>query len=95
MRADVARRLHTLAEEIAAAEAEAAILRDRLVAQRALLEERELAALVSETPQADRALHLAGEGHRRVQAELRRVDADLTALRFEERRLSPAGPGAR
>jgi len=83
MRPHLERRLHTLAEEIAAADAEAAMLRDRLAAQHALVEERRLEALVAETPQADRDLHVAAHDLTRVEARLASVDGALVALRAE------------
>ncbi len=88
MRPDHARRLLALADEIAAADAERRMLRERLGVQRSLLDELRLRTFVAETPLADQEFHLAAEDLDRIEARLGELEIQVGALRAEERRLA-------
>jgi len=96
MTSQASRRLSDLSEEIASEKVHLARLRDRLEAQRALLEEHRLRMLIAETPLADRELQRAAEAFLRIEGEVRDLEAAIEALRGEERGLARrlAGAGA-
>ena len=96
MTSQASRRLSDLSEEIASEKVHLARLRDRLEAQRALLEEHRLRMLIAETPLADRELQRAAEAFLRIDGEVRDLEAAIEALHGEERGLARrlAGAGA-
>ena len=82
------RHLPTLTREIAEADAELVILRDRLRHESSILEDLHLRMLIAETSQADRELHQAARGVERIRHRILGLEARVWALRAEEVRLA-------
>ena len=78
------RHLERLSREIARADVELAILRDRLREEAQELEDSHLRMLIAETPQADGDLHRVAGSVDRVRSRIAAVRSELEALRREE-----------
>jgi hypothetical protein len=86
------RHLPTLTREIAEADAELVILRDRLRHEGSILEDLHLRMLIAETPQADVDLHRAARAVERIRHRIMGLQSKVWALRSEEARLAGEGP---
>ncbi|MGH2664077.1 MAG: hypothetical protein ACRDH8_15015 [Actinomycetota bacterium] len=87
-------RLSSLSEEISGAASELARLRERLADQGTVLGDYQLRMLIAETPLADRHLHIAALDYRRIENEVRRLEASLADLQAERRKLAERLPAA-
>jgi hypothetical protein len=91
MKTQVMRRLLTVAQEIADTRRELTMAREELTRRGTTLEDSRLRMLIAETPVADRDLQAAVERFQVVERTVLRLEADLEALRVEQRRLTRAG----
>jgi chromosome segregation ATPase len=86
------RHLRTLTREIAEADAELVILRDRLRHEGSILEDLHLRMLIAETPQAGGDLHQAARAVERIRHRIQGLESKVWALRTEEAHLAGEGP---
>lgn len=83
----IRRRLSSIAEEMARARTELAILREQLAFHQGVLEERRIDKLVAETPLADRDYRIAAQDRDRVERLVGELERSLEAMAREQDRL--------
>ncbi|HEX9236530.1 MAG TPA: hypothetical protein VF972_09655 [Actinomycetota bacterium] len=87
----IQRRLDAISTEVGVLRDEGAILAERLAIAHEVVEATKIRALVAETPLADRDLHVAAEGLRRIEQVKADLDRRLARLREELDRLVGEG----
>lgn len=92
MRDHLRRRLELLDRDIGSIRSRLAMAREGLSVRTTALEESRLRMLIAETPVADHDLHRAAHDVGLLEARIRRLEADLEAVRRERARLTQLQP---